>query len=229
MNDELLAAISASRPTKPEPLAPQTISVKKYCWREVRERRRNPSPGDVYAKGCRALAEAELPEHRTHWAQKFAEALEAGFIPAGRIQSAAVRSLSRHADQLLCSRSVTPLPHVEDGHPGIYMRWQKRQETMRRRRRRRPTFRAFVRAVRRSAARSHRHQGRCRTCECLTVPVKQSNRRVPRRGAQMGVLRCDHPDIEEFIHAKDGGRPAQLQHFQSRSDRCFHGSGGGRR
>ena len=48
----------------------------------------------VHQRVARALAQAELAEQRALWAERFADALQQGFIPAGRIQSAAGTDMS---------------------------------------------------------------------------------------------------------------------------------------
>ena len=48
----------------------------------------------VNRRVARALAEAEPAEQRAGWEERFAEALRDGFVPAGRIQSAAGSGLA---------------------------------------------------------------------------------------------------------------------------------------
>ena len=47
------------------------------------------TPQDVNRRVARALAEAEAPSARLRWAARFEQALQAGFIPAGRILAGA--------------------------------------------------------------------------------------------------------------------------------------------
>ena len=51
----------------------------------------------VRARVARALAAVEAPEQRGHWEDRFLWAQEKGFVPAGRIASAAGTNLSARA------------------------------------------------------------------------------------------------------------------------------------
>ena len=160
---------------------------------------------DVNQRVARALAQAEPAEHRAHWERRFLEALQMGFLPAGRIQSAAGTDLSATLINCFVQPVGDSISHTEDGHPGIYIALTEAAETMRKGggvgydfSRIRPRG-AWVGSTRSSASGPVSYM-RVFDRSCETVESAGS-----RRGAQMGVLRCDHPDIEEFIRAKDEG------------------------
>ena len=160
---------------------------------------------DVNQRVAHALAEVEAPEQRKQWEARFLQALQNGFLPAGRIQSAAGTTLSATLINCFVQPVGDSIAHVEDGHPGIYTALTEAAETMRRGggvgydfSRIRPHG-AWVGSTQSSASGPVSYM-RVFDRSCETVESAGA-----RRGAQMGVLRCDHPDIEEFIHAKDKG------------------------
>ena len=80
-------------------LPPQDISTEVLLEKYAKDQ--ETSIDDLNERVARALAQAELPNQRVFWQPRFAEALRAGFVPAGRIQSAAGTGLSA----TLCSRA----------------------------------------------------------------------------------------------------------------------------
>ena len=195
-------------PTAREALQAQDISeevlLEKYAKGD------ETTIADVNQRVARALAQAEPLHQQKHWEGRFLHALQHGFLPAGRIQSAAGTDLSATLINCFVQPVGDSIAQLEDGYPGIYVALTQAAETMRKGggvgydfSRIRPRG-AWVKGTQSNASGPVSYmQVFDRSCE--TVESAGS-----RRGAQMGVMRCDHPDVEEFIAAKDQG---ELKNF----------------
>ena len=161
---------------------------------------------DIRVRVARALASVEPAERQQHWQGEFLWAMENGFVPAGRINSAAGTDI--RATLINCF--VQPIGdavwgHDEHGTPGIYAALQEAAETMRRGggvgydfSSIRPRGALVKGTLSRASGPVSYMRVFDKSCETLESAGS-------RRGAQMGVMRVDHPDVEEFINAKNDG------------------------
>ena len=182
--------------TAPQPITRDVLAEKYLKPGET-------SVDDVYRRVARALASVELPADRDHHEVRFLNNLYAGAIGAGRIMSAAGTAIQATLINCFVQPVGDSIQGVDaDGYPGIYEALREAAETMRRGggvgydfSRIRPRN-AEVKGTASMAS------GPCSYINVFDQSCSTVESAGARRGAQMGVLRIDHPDVQEFITAK---------------------------
>lgn len=187
----------------PSPIANDVQPISRDVLREKYLKTGESSVADVYQRVAHALASVESKAQREHYQGLFLDNLKAGAIGAGRIMSAAGTGIQA----TLINCFVQPVGDCiqgadSGGYPGIYEALREAAETMRRGggvgydfSRIRPRG-AEVKATASLAS------GPCSYINVFDQSCSTVESAGARRGAQMGVLRIDHPDVLEFITAK---------------------------
>jgi ribonucleoside-diphosphate reductase alpha chain len=161
---------------------------------------------ETAARVARAVAGAEPPEQRAEWETRFRDAV-AGmrFIPAGRVLAGA------GTDRSVTLFNCFVMGTIPDSLDGIFEQLKQAALTMQQGggvgmdfSTIRPSG-SLVRGVGADAS------GPLSFMDCWDSMCRTVHSAGQRRGAMMGCLRIDHPDIEAFIDAKRD--PARFRNF----------------
>lgn len=186
---------------KTVPMPPQDICVDVLAEKYFKGT--ESTEEEVFVRVARSLASVEKAERRAEVEQLFLANLKAGAIGAGRIMSAAGTNIQATLINCFVQPVGDCIQGVDDeGFPGIYEALREAAETMRRGggvgydfSRIRPKG-AEVKGTASTAS------GPCSYINVFDQSCSTVESAGARRGAQMGVLRIDHPDVLEFITAK---------------------------
>lgn len=160
---------------------------------------------ETWHRVANAIAEAENPDNQTYWSKQFYDVLENfNFLPGGRILAGAgtkhnvtlfncfVMPVADSLDSIFNALKEGALTLQEGGGIGYDF----------------SMLRPAGFAVKKIGSTSSGPVSFMRIWNAMCATMQSTG---ARRGAMMGILRCDHPDVEEFIKAKSN--PTDLRHF----------------
>jgi ribonucleoside-diphosphate reductase alpha chain len=182
-------------------LIPQVVSedvfLEKYAKAQEKTRL------DVFARVAKGLSSVEKPDLQAKYEKLFFDNMVAGAVGAGRIMSAAGTGIKATlANCFVQAVGDCIQGYDSDGFPGIYDALRMAAETMRRGGGVGYNFSRIRPKNSRVKGTQSEASGPCSYMDVFDASCRTVESAGSRRGAQMGVLRIDHPDILEFITAK---------------------------
>jgi ribonucleoside-diphosphate reductase alpha chain len=189
---------------KPQDISTEVL-IEKYA------KGNETSIDQVYARVAQALAEIESPKNRKKHAEEFLWALQHGFIPAGRVSSAAGTGLQTTLINCFVQPVGDSITETVNGQPGIYTALAQAAETMRRGGGVGYNFSAIRPKGAQVKGTGSSASGPISYMKVFDRSCETVESAGARRGAQMAVLNIDHPDICDFITVKQ--ERGQLNNF----------------